>query len=103
MGRKVDNAYAELVLGGKTEKTESFSINAFEIKNITGFVDTTGVSNGEQDLDVILHYAGEESENTFKVMVGKAGDTAMYMTVFAIIIIILIAVFFFYKKKKGKK
>lgn len=125
---QIDDVYANIFLNddGKTvysTKTSSKSVSGLSKTNLPAYIDTERIPPGKYDLNIHVHYLGQESNEVFKIVmdaeefrfigptgqvVKKSGESNIQIVVLIVIVLILVIMngLLFYKfvitKKKEK-
>ncbi len=73
---EITGAYGELVVAGKSFKTPAFDLKPWQIANLTGYVDSRGIAEGEYDATFIVYYAGKSAEQAGKILIAKGAGAA---------------------------
>ncbi|MBW2980861.1 hypothetical protein KY360_05585 [Candidatus Woesearchaeota archaeon] len=95
---EIPNVYASVRVGKQTFQTPTTSITPWQIKTITGYLDTTAMNIGEYDAKIILYYSDKTAEVIGKVNVTEPEEgiilapAASTTTTLLIIIIILLVI-----------
>lgn len=125
---EIKDVYGELkVLDGEGRslanvKTLSENVPGYGESVITGYWDTTGVSIGRYDVNVMLHYAGKTTERLFQTVVGidkitvgqigtgkvagsEEGGASLILILIIVVVLLVIAniSWFIFLRKRFKK
>ncbi len=113
---KINKVFADVVItdNGKVVrsfKTVSVSANPWEVENITGYFDATGLKPKRYIASIVLYYDGQTSSKLVAIYVRKpAPQTYIKYIIIAVISILLITLMFIYLilkirklKRNGKK
>ncbi len=98
-----------LEIGGKQSEMPSFSLEPDEERELTGFLDTTGLPKGEYNITITLAYSSQIKSEKFSVSILDKAEVQPGPAITSIVIIligllllliaIIISVVFFVRKK----
>lgn len=102
---KIENVYLEASVENEQSKSESFTLEGWETKEIILYLDTNNLEEKEYDALIKLNYEGKIDYKTVKLLVNKKINW-MILGLIIIVIIMLILTYFNVKrtiKKNVKK
>lgn len=100
-----------LRINGAENEITRFSLGKEEEKEITGFIDTTGLEPGNHVLSISLNYAGQSTTEMFPITISTEAakpeklltkPVIIILIILIFVIIVLVAVFIIKKKKKDR-
>lgn len=95
----IENVYAEVDVNGEKMTSGPIVLGAWSNATLNVFWDTGGVSAGEYDADVTVHYAGKTATKKIILTVKPAQNIWMYALAIAIILALL---FFIFRRKRKR-
>jgi len=98
-------------INGHQSEMPSFSLKADEEKEVTGFLDTTGLPNGEYNLTITLAYASQIKSNKYAVIISDkvvtppstSSSTPLIFIGAVLLVLIIVVVVVLFVKKKSKE
>jgi hypothetical protein len=108
-GDTLKDVSANVTIIGSDEirfSTNKIDLSAFQIGNLTGYFDTTGIESDEFLANVTVYYGGKSTNKIIPLRFKQSPDFILYaaagIVLLMLILVIFIILLFFFKRNKDK-
>lgn len=105
---EIKGVYAEIDIGGKTAKTASYNLKAWNNLRLSGYMNTEGLEEGLHEAKVTLYYGSKTKSKDLNVLIkGKESNgvnsTVLLIGALSFMVVLLIGLNLMILMKKEKK